>query len=262
MSEIQDQIDKLKKLNLGENLIDCYSAEWNSKKLNAPLEKWQIPASEMITPLKDLDDEYGPEYHHHLYFLFIDPYDKEAHKNHKNICDVFPELSDLILTDKHLPNFIIINTKVEKILCIGLGRKNRIFIIDAKTKKSIDFDSANSTAPSGSRNADYVAEFTKLDHDHLVEDLISNLDLTGSSFYEEDHMPIDNQDVAYELLDEPVNEDGKIVHEDDGEEYTKEEIEEIIKEYDKLHDDQDGYMKVINFFFPQCEPGDLNTGDY
>ncbi len=61
MSEIQDQIDKLKKLNLGENLIDCYSDEWNSKKLNAPLEKWQIPASEMITPLKDLDDEYGPE---------------------------------------------------------------------------------------------------------------------------------------------------------------------------------------------------------
>ena len=257
MSEIQDQIDRLKKLNLGENLIDCYSAEWNSKKLKAPLEKWQIPASEMITPLKDLDDEYGSEYHHHLYFLFIDPYDKEAHKN---ICDIFPELSDLILTDKHLPNFIIINTKVEKILCIGLGRKDRIFIIDAKTKKSIKFAASNSTSSSG--DDDYVAEFTKLDHDHLVEDLINNLDLTGSGLSDWAHMPLDNQDVAYELLDKPVNEDGKIAHEDDGEEYTKEEIEDIIKEYDKLGNDQDGYMKVINFFFPQCEPRELGTGDY
>ena len=257
MSEIQDQIDKLKKLNLGENIIDCYSSEWNSKKLNAPLEKWQIPASEMITPLKDLDDEYGPEYHHHLYFLFIDPYDKEAHKN---ICDIFPELSDLILTDKHLPNFIIINTKVEKILCIGLGRKDRIFIIDAKTKKSIKFATANSTSSSG--DDDYVAEFTKLDHDNLVEDLINNLYLTGIGLSDWALIPLDNQDIAYELLDKPVNEDGKIVYEDDGEEYTKEEIEDIIKEYDKLGNDQDGYMKVINFFFPQCEPGELGTGDY
>ena len=260
MSEIQDQIDRLKKLKLGENLIDCYSAEWNSKKLKAPLEKWQIPASEMITPLKDLDDEYGTEYHHHLYFLFMDPYDKEAHKNHKNICDVFPELSNLILTDKHLPNFIIINTKVEKILCIGLGRKDRTFIIDAKTKKSIEFTAENSRSSTG--DDDYFTEFTKFDHDHLVEDLINNLDLTGSVFFDWAHMPLDNENVAYELLDKPANEDGKIVHEDDGKEYTKGEIEEIIKEYDKLLNDQDGYMKVINFFFPQCEPGDLGTGDY
>ena len=257
MSVIQ-QIKKLKKLNLGENLIDCYSPEWNSKKLNAPLTDSQIPASEMITPLKDLDDEYGTEYHHHLYFLLIDPYDKEAHEN---ICDIFPELSDLILTDKHLslvhkrlfkhlPDFVIINTKVDKILCIGLGRKNRIFIIDGETKKSIDFDD------------DYVAEFTKLDHNNLVEDLISNLDLTGGSLFEWDHLPLDNPDFADELLSEPVNEDDKIVGEDTGEEYTKGEIEDIIKEYDKLDDDQDGYMKVINFFFPQCELGELNTGDY
>jgi len=38
--------------------------------------------------------------------------------------------------------------------------------------------------------------------------------------------------------------------------------EDIIKEYDKLGNDQDGYMKVVNFFFPQCEPGELGTGDY
>ena len=74
-------------------------------------------------------------------------------------------------------------------------------------------------------------------------------------------MPLSNPDVASELLDKPVNEDGKIVSEYD-EEYTKEEIEDIIKEYDKLMNDQDGYMKVINFFFPQCEPGELGTGDY
>jgi hypothetical protein len=48
----------------------------------------------------------------------------------------------------------------------------------------------------------------------------------------------------------------------DVEEYTKEQIVELLKESKGYQAEIDDALRMINIFFPQCERGELNTGDY
>ena len=50
--------------------------------------------------------------------------------------------------------------------------------------------------------------------------------------------------------------------EGDDEGYTTEQINEFIEKYREYQQYEDEAMKMIKVFFPQCERGELNTGDY
>jgi hypothetical protein len=44
--------------------------------------------------------------------------------------------------------------------------------------------------------------------------------------------------------------------------FTKEELIQMLEEANGYLNDVDKSIEVINIFFPQCDQGDLNTGDY
>jgi len=64
-----------------------------------------------------------------------------------------------------------------------------------------------------------------------------------------------DEDGLYQLK----NWDDEIV---DEEQFTKDELISMLEESIGYRNEEEEAMKVINIFFPQCERGELNTGDY
>jgi hypothetical protein len=64
-----------------------------------------------------------------------------------------------------------------------------------------------------------------------------------------------DQDGLYQLK----NWDDEII---DEEQYTKAQLTSMLEECNGYLNEEQEAMKVINIFFPQCERGELNTGDY
>ncbi len=64
-----------------------------------------------------------------------------------------------------------------------------------------------------------------------------------------------NDDGMYQLRDW----DGSVI---DDEEYTKDDLINMLTELKSHQAAEDKAMKMINIFFPQCERSELNTGDY
>jgi hypothetical protein len=50
------------------------------------------------------------------------------------------------------------------------------------------------------------------------------------------------------------------VNEDEG--FTKNSLLSMVEQINAYQAQEDESMKMINIFFPQCERGELNTGDY
>lgn len=79
--------------------------------------------------------------------------------------------------------------------------------------------------------------------------------------YAYDNLPGNEESVEW-ALDEENTRDGLHYIEGDDEGYTTDKINEFLEKYRENQADVDEAMKMIKVFFPQCERGDLNTGDY
>ena len=83
-------------------------------------------------------------------------------------------------------------------LCVGFGRKNRIFILDAKSGKGINaFDLYGINDDSK-----YVEKFIKNDVYEATSDLLHALNNLSVTMYEYDHLPGNDDLVAFALDEE------------------------------------------------------------
>jgi hypothetical protein len=227
-------------------LADIYSDEWYAGR--------DTKGSLSPSFLQELKDEHGTDFLNHLLIacvMLCDPQEKHE------LTEVYPPLKNLIGTNKHEPDFLLINLSIQKVLCIGLGRKNRFFAIDAATGKSVQaFPMAY-----GDNDLKYIEAFTKLDCGDFVLDLCDDLYELGEALADFENTP-GNIDTVSQALNAGPEEDGyySIAGEDDR--YTKSEVAGFILKHEQSMEDCNHAMYLINVLFPECESGDFNTQDF
>jgi hypothetical protein len=192
-------------------LIDVYSEEWLSKQSDDA-----ILNSSMA---KEFDEKFGVEYRSSLQVAYLCGRDDSL-----EFSVVHSKLRKQIKDGTHFPDFLFFNNLTDQILCVGLGRKNRIFVLDSETNDVIDVFGVPSTPSS---NKKYIFEFARLDHAGVVKTIVHALAEAAS------------------FMDEQAEID----------DYESSEFEELS---DQIYE----AVSKIQAFFPQCEGGDLNTNDY
>lgn len=223
-------------------LVDVYSQEW----FDTRDEDGDFPRC----LLSNLEGEYSPEYLNHLLIIYLDQYKDEYNDK---LVSLFPCLNEILNEGYHKPDFLFINTNINKILCVGLGRKNRLFAIDGETNNPVNvFGLTN-----GDEN--FIDDFTKDDHLEVVSDLVNALDNLGTSFYEHDSLPSDSTEL-YNMIESDPDEDGFYHLEWDDESYTKEQLEAFLAEHEQQLEVMRESENVIHIFFPDAY--EFNTGDY
>jgi hypothetical protein len=204
----------------------------------------------------------------HLLFVHIDAYKVDLRKD---LINVYKPLGKLMDVGKHDPDFLIINLFTQQVLCVGLGRKNRLFVIDAATDETVNAFGLLSGLHAGGLTVDkdfgYMDLFTQHDVYECTSDLIHAVHKLGVALFRYDSIEA-NEEYIEHTLDSGPNESGiyKLKNWEneilDEEEYSRDQIVELLKESKGYQAEIDDALRVINLFFPQCERGELNTGDY
>ena len=251
----------IKKYKASGHLIDPYSREWLASLEVRRNADQNFYCEIDIDQYSEYEAEFGTKFLGHLLILRIDELNPELIKDLKAIYQpfkyIFEDRNSLSGNENHRPDFILINLHIKKILCIGLGRKNRLFAFDLDeyiNKAPNSVDSTQLVRSSDFDNA-YYKDFVSIDHAGLVISLVRGLSDLGVGLFEIASTP-GNPD---EWPDEP-NEDGMYLI-DDGE-YTAEEFEFFKDSYYQADELRHDGMTNINLLFPEIEIGDLNTGDY
>lgn len=245
----------LEKLKKSGDLVNVYSADFFNRQPtyeedpSAPFSKGGM---EMIEETEeDHDEEAKPK--NHLLFIFIDQYKKDIHEELKSVYPPLKKIFDM----GHEPDFLLINLFTKQMLCVGFGRKNRLFIVDAETANVINaFDLCGTNDDS-----DYIDKFIAHDVYEATSDLLHALNDLSVTMNEYDNLPGNEESVEWALEEENIR-DGLHYIEDDDEGYTTDQINEMLVKYRQYRAQEDEAMKMINVFFPQCDRGELNTGDY
>lgn len=238
-AEARELFEELKREKL---LVDVYSQEW----FDTRDEDGDFPRC----LLSNLEGEYSPEYLNHLLIIHLDQYKDEYNER---LVSAIPCLSEVINESYHKPDFLFINLKLNKILCVGLGRKNQIFVIDGETNQSVNAFGITSG------DEEFIHEFTKYDHLEVVSDLINALDSLGEAFFAFDSLP-SNPDEIYGALQSEPDEEGYYHLEWDDESYTKEDLEGFLAEQEQQLEIMKESENIIHIFFPEAY--EFNTGDY
>lgn len=255
----------LEELQQAGYLIDVYSKSFFDRQPSIkddPNAEYNQEDFEHLLKHYENDTECEDKPVGHLYFI--------------NVSDLKPELKNVLIelyapfvnylnSGKHNPDFIIVNLFTKQVLCFGLGRKNRIFCFDAVTGKTVNAFGLLG-GPNPSEDSDYMDRFTEHDVCEFVSDLAHALYKLGLAMYNYDSTP--DRDKLQHTLDSGPNQhgvyqlkslDGEVLNDD---EYSNEEIIELLDQIIVAEKDEEDSMKVINIFFPECYQGDLNTGDY
>ncbi len=230
-------------LKVNNLLVDVYSKEWfDTRDENCNY----FPKS----LLGNIEDEYDPKFFNHLLVIHVDEYNQNFPQR---IVQTFPCLSSLINEGIHKPDFLFVNINISKILCVGLGRKNQLFAIDAETNKSVNaFDLTHGDDA-------YIEEFTEDDHLEVVSDIVRALFDLGVAFFENDSIPSNETDL-YQAIESEPDEEGFYHLEWDDEDYTKEQLEEFLEEKERQNEIMKESEEIIQLFFPDAY--EFNTGDY
>ena len=262
----------LERLKNEGDLVDVYSSEFFSRQPSIEVEPYATFTSEGFNRLleefeNNSDSAYKPL--GHLLFIHVDKYKPDLRKE---LVDVYKPLKTLIDAGKHNPDFLILNLYTRQVLCVGLGRKNRLFAIDAETGKIINaFGLLRGFHAAGIGDFDddepYMSRLVEHDVYESISDLLHALHQLGVAMFGYDGMltnpgviehSIDldpDEEGLYQLIDW----DGRLV---DDEKFTKDELISMLEECNGYQSNEEEAMKVINTFFPQCERGELSTGDY
>lgn len=252
----------LERLRQEGDLVDVYSHSFFERQPTRDEDSWAPFSREGMKEVEDLENDLdsGTYPKGHLLLIFLDDYKPEIHEE---LVSLYPPLGNVIRSDKHKPDFLILNLYTRQILCVGLGRKNRLFVIDAESGRSINAF----YLMSRDDDSDYMHPFMQHDCYEVVYDLVVALYRLGDAMHQYDIHPCILEEVEYSLECQP-NEDGYYyLRELDGrindeELYSRQELEQMREEMAEYEEIQRNSMKMINCFFPQCERGELNTGDY
>jgi len=261
----------LDKLQQDGDLVDVYSKSFFNRQPSIKDDPNVFIRKELYEVLlneyeNNLDSDQKPL--GHLLFVHIDDYKKEVQKE---LIGIYKPLVNLIDAGKHNPDFLIINLFTQQILCVGLGRKNRLFVIDAATEENVNAFGLLSGVHAGGLSAGedhgYMDRFTQHDVYECASDLIHAVHKLGEAMFRYDSMEANEEYLEY-TLDSGPNERGNYQLKNwedevlDDEEYSREQIVELLKESKSYQAEIDNALKVINVFFPHCNRGELNTGDY
>lgn len=237
------------------NLTDVYSQEFFDRQPTyeedpyAPFDK---NGMEYIDELEaDPNESIKPK--NHLFYIYVDEYKKELIDK---LLEAYPQLVEYFGAF-HKPDFLILNLHTKQMLCVGLGRKNRVFAFDPTYESHIDFFGITGIGDEGK----YLDAFMEHDCYETVRDFAQALATLSEAMYDWDHLP-QNPDLLEIALDEGPKSDGLYYVEGDDEGYAKEALEEYIEEYADAQKREDEAMKVIRIFFPNQDWWELNTGDY
>lgn len=204
--------------------------------------------------LKELDEEHGPAYRNHMLMAQMLYW---SDKQRGKLFDLFPSLKAQFLAGKHHPTILFFNLATQQILCVGLGRKNRSFYFDSETDGDVK-PSHDDVTPTP-----YFKSFCELDHHRFIVDALEYLEAFGSSHYE--WSCLQNEEDIRELLEEEPSDDGQYRFEDeddDSDGHSKEELEEILEEIDRLNMYMDDAKNFFVRFFPDMEFYELSPGDF
>lgn len=262
----------LKRLAHEGDLVDVYSSEFYVRQ---PSIKDDPSTPFIFEGFQYLVDEYEENSDceskpvGHLIFIHVDQYKPDLRKA---LVDVYRPLGTLIDAGKHDPDFLILNLFTRQVLCVGLGRKNRLFAIDAETGKSINvFGLLRGVHAEGisvfDEDAYYMDRMTEHDVYESISDLVHALHQLGVAMFGHDSMSANIEEIEHTIATTPddnglyqlKNWDDEII---DEEQYTKDELIRMLEECNGYLSEEHDAMKMINIFFPQCERGELNTGDY
>jgi hypothetical protein len=200
--------------------------------------------------LNNIEEEYDPKFHNHLLLIHLDEYKQDLVGK---IVEIFPCLDEIINEGIHKPDFLFVNCNLGKILCVGLGRKNQLFAIDAETNDSVNvFDLTYG-------DESYLDEFTSDDHLEVVSDIVFALSNLGTAFYEHDSLP-SNETELYQAIGSEPDENGYYHLDWDDEDYTKEQLEEFLAQTETQMEIMRENENIIHIFFPDAY--EFNTGDY
>lgn len=245
----------LTELKESGDLVDVYSEDFFDRQPtyeddpSAPFFKHGFELIEETE--SDLEEEAKPK--NHLLFIFVDEYKKDICEKFK---DLYPPLQK-IFEQGHLPDFLLLNLYTKQMLCVGFGRKNRLFIKDAETDDPINAFDLNGSED----NSEYMNKFLENDYYDSVSDFIHALYTLSITMNEYDNLPGSEESVEWALDEENIR-DGLHYIEGEKNGYTTDQVKEFLEKYREYQADEDEAMKLIKVFFPQCERGELNTGDY
>ena len=251
----------IKKYKASGYLIDPYSDEWIAV-VEKRAENNEINYESGLDTYGAFDEKYGKSYRNHLLIVYVNIYNKELIEDLKKIYqplrDIFDEQGSAFKA--HKPDFLFINLATEQILCVGLGRKNKLMQFDsaryAAGQNESRIDILDKNAKTGF-DSNYASEFTALDHDELIGKLVLNLKTLGDYLLENDRLNFYHDNGSAEPNDEGMYEfeNGRDPVDQDG--------------LDALRDASDMYASYINesiesiqVFFPMAEVADLNPEDY
>jgi hypothetical protein len=237
------------------DLVDVYSENFFGRQPSiaddphAPFSKDTLEEIDYLE--SEPEEEKKPK--NHLLFIFLDTYKRDVIDKMQQI---YPPLKR-IFSAGHAPDFLLLNLYSQQMLCVGFGRKNRLFIIDAKTAKPINYFRSATSA-----DYEYMGIFTDHDINEAVNDFLTALAELSYFMFEYDQLP-GNEDMISLAIDAGPSDDGFYYIEGaDSDGYTEVEINDLLNQCNDFHAGENKAMKMINIFFPQCERGELNTGDY
>jgi hypothetical protein len=204
----------------------------------------------------------------HLLFLHIDDYQPDMRKS---LVEIYKPLAKLIDCGRHNPDFFIINLFTKQILCIGLGRKNRLFLIDAATGQTVNafglFGSLHIDGLMTGEDGGYMERFTQHDVYEFVSDFIHAFHDLSVAMFNHDGMLANSEQIRYTIGLGPDEKDFYQLKDTeknliDEKKFTKQEITALLEQVNSYESDEDQAMKKIHIFFPYCDRSELNTGDY
>jgi hypothetical protein len=226
----------LETLHKEGSLVSPYTEQW--------FKDVSSKGSWNIEEFHELRKTHGADFIGHILFLYVDHYNVQ---NKSELSAVYPPLKQLFRSGQHHPDFLILNLPRNEVLALGLGRKNQLFA---------NFIASNGSCVETSdidqfRCATDFLSFVSLDHAGLVDDLITALEELGMGFERWDSLPL-NPGELQELLDSDR----------ESEDFSREEIADLLEEYETADTIVEDSAWTINQFFPNLDVNELNTGDY
>jgi hypothetical protein len=151
----------------------------------------------------------------------------------------------------HKPDFVFINLRLKSVLCVGLGRKDRLFLFDADTYEFIN----------DRHNSEIYKTFIDQDFGSDVEEIVNALEVYGEAYYDFACIP-GNQDTVENALSHGADDDGNYHIDGDANDYELDEIELYITQYKDTGERMKNAGEVLNYYFADLEVYELATGDY
>jgi hypothetical protein len=116
-------------------------------------------------------------------------------KLQEQLIKLIPSFKKILISDKHLPNFIFVNTITSQMLSIGLGRKNRLFIYDVLLGEFLNYDLSLCLKSIDIKNS-IIREFCEFDYANIFLIISNSLNKLGEGyFYNEPKVVIENRGI-------------------------------------------------------------------